>query len=134
MHYLTLGLVGGNVQFWQDTLSTACSRFNTIDMVFVLLVAWWWMLTKARRLKMRDVGWCFLASLHVAFSTALPLFMLHPVTGELQQVGIRVNELQNIRDRAPHTGCIHTKAISSVSLPLEAAISARMAGVVRAFL
>ncbi len=75
--YLALGLVGGNVQFWQDTLSTASSRFITIDIMFVFLVVWWWMLTEARRLKMRGVGWYFLASLLVAFSTALPVFMLH---------------------------------------------------------
>ncbi len=75
--YLSLGLIGGNVQFWRDTLSTASSRFITIDIMFVFLVVWWWMLTEARRLKMRGLGWYFLASLLVAFSTALPLFMLH---------------------------------------------------------
>ena len=75
--YLTLGLVGGNVQFWQDTLSTASSRFVTIDLIFVFLVVWWWMLTEARRLKMRGYGWYFPASVLVAFSATLPLFMLH---------------------------------------------------------
>lgn len=75
--YLKLGLVAGNVQFWQDTLATASSRFITIDIMFVFLVVWWWMLTEARRLKMRGVAWYFLASLLVAFSAALPVFMLH---------------------------------------------------------
>lgn len=75
--YLTLGLVGGNVQFWQDTLSSAASRFITIDIMFVFLVVWGWMLTEARRLKMRGIGWYFIGSLFVAFSAALPVFMLH---------------------------------------------------------
>lgn len=75
--YLALGFVGGNVQFWQDTLSSAASRFITIDIMFVFLVVWWWMLTEARRLKMRGYGWYFPASLLIAFSAALPLFMLH---------------------------------------------------------
>ena len=75
--YLALGLVGGNVQFWQDTLSTAASRFITIDIMFVFLAVWWWMLTEARRLRMRGIGWYFIGSLFVAFSAALPVFMLH---------------------------------------------------------
>lgn len=75
--YLALGFVDGNVQFWQDTMSSAASRFITIDIMFVFLVVWWWMLTEARRLKMRGYGWYFPASLLIAFSAALPLFMLH---------------------------------------------------------
>ena len=75
--YLALGLVGGNVQFWQDTLHSASSRFVTIDLMFVFLVVWWWMLTEARRLNMRGYGWYFLASLLIAFSATLPVFMLH---------------------------------------------------------
>jgi len=75
--YLALGVVGGNMQFWQDTLVNAASRFITVDIMFVFLVVWWWMLTEARRLKMRGYGWYFPASLLIAFSATLPLFMLH---------------------------------------------------------
>lgn len=75
--YLALGLIGGNVQFWQDTLANAASRFITIDIMFVFLVVWWWMLTEARRLKMKGVGWYFAGCLLVAFAATLPLFMLH---------------------------------------------------------
>lgn len=75
--YLALGVVGGNMQFWQDTLANAASRFITVDIMFVFLVVWWWMLTEARRLKMRGYGWYFPASLLIAFSATLPLFMLH---------------------------------------------------------
>lgn len=75
--YLALGVVGGNVHFWQDTLINAASRFITVDIMFVFLVVWWWMLTEARRLKMRGYGWYFPASLLIAFSATLPIFMLH---------------------------------------------------------
>lgn len=75
--YLALGVVGGNLQFWQDTLSTAASRFITIDIMFVFLVVWWWMLTEGRRLNMRGLAWYFPASVLIAFSAALPVFMLH---------------------------------------------------------
>lgn len=75
--YLALGVLGGNMQFWQDTLANAASRFITIDIMFVFLVVWWWMLTEARRLHMKGLGWYFAGCLLVAFSAALPIFMLH---------------------------------------------------------
>lgn len=75
--YFALGFVGANVQFWQDTLTNAASRFITVDVMFVFLVGWWWMLTEARRLNMRGYGWYLPVSVLVSFSVALPLFMLH---------------------------------------------------------
>lgn len=75
--YLPLGPVQGNLQFWQDTLGNAASRFITVDIFFVFLVVWHWMLRESRRLGMGGIAWYFVASLLVAFSTALPLFMLH---------------------------------------------------------
>lgn len=75
--YLALGLLQGNVQFWQDTLVNGASRFITVDIFFVFLVVWRWMLTESRRLNMRGIGWYFAGSLFVAFSAALPAFMLH---------------------------------------------------------
>lgn len=75
--YLALGVVQGNVHFWQDTLVNAASRFITVDVMFVFLVVWRWMLTEARRLKMGGYGWYFPASLLIAFSATLPVFMIH---------------------------------------------------------
>lgn len=75
--YLALGLVQGNVHFWQDTLLNAASRFITVDILFVFVVVWRWMLTEARRLKMGGYGWYFPASLLIAFSATLPVFMIH---------------------------------------------------------
>lgn len=89
--YLALGVVGGNVQFWQDTLANAASRFITIDIMFVFLVVWWWMLTEARRLHMKGLGWYFAGCLLVAFSAALPIFMLHREIA-LQRAGEAAHE------------------------------------------
>ncbi len=75
--YLALGVVQGNVHFWQDTLLNAASRFITVDVMFVFLVVWHWMLTEARRLRMGGYGWYFPASLLIAFSATLPVFMIH---------------------------------------------------------
>ncbi len=75
--YLALGAMQGNVHFWQDTLLNAASRFITVDIMFVFLVVWRWMLTEARRLKMGGYGWYFPASLLIAFSATLPVFMIH---------------------------------------------------------
>lgn len=107
--YLALGLVGGNVQFWLDTLATAASRFITIDIMFVFLVVWWWMLTEARRLKMRGIAWYFFASLLVAFSTALPVFMLH-----------RELAMQRMGDDA---ASVETGWLGTLSLVLVAAVA-----------
>lgn len=75
--YLVLGLVQGTVHFWQDTLLNAASRFITVDIMFVFVVVWRWMLTEARRLKMGGYGWYLPASLLIAFSATLPVFMIH---------------------------------------------------------
>ena len=75
--YLPLGLVQGNVQFWSDTMANPASRFITIDVLVVFLVVWPWMIGEARRLRMGGLPAYFLGSILVAFSVALPLFMLH---------------------------------------------------------
>lgn len=75
--YLALGVVQGNVHFWQDTLVNAASRFITVDIMFVFVVVWRWMLTEGRRLRMRGYFWYLPASLLIAFSAALPVFMIH---------------------------------------------------------
>lgn len=75
--YLSLGVVQGNVQFWQDTLVNSASRFITVDIMFVFAVVWRWMVTEGRRLNMRGYFWYLPASLLIAFSAALPVFMIH---------------------------------------------------------
>lgn len=47
-----------------------------------------------------------------------------PVTGELKQVGILVNELMDIQDRDPYTGCPHTKYIQCRIQPIATAQAA----------
>ncbi len=75
--YLSHGFVDGNLRFWQDTLVNGASRFITVDIMFVFAVVWYWMLTEARRLKLRGTPWYLLGSLLIAFSAVLPLFMIH---------------------------------------------------------
>jgi hypothetical protein len=75
--YLPLGIVQGNVHFWQDTLVNSASRFITVDVLFVFAVVWRWMLAEGRRLKMRGYFWYLPASLLFAFSATLPVFMIH---------------------------------------------------------
>ena len=75
--YLSLGVVQGNVHFWQDTLVNAASRCITVDIMFVFAVVWRWMLAEGRRLKMGGYFWYLPASLLIAFSAALPVFMVH---------------------------------------------------------
>jgi hypothetical protein len=74
---LPLGFVAGTVKFWTDTLANPSSRFITVDILFVFLVVWHWMLSEARQLQMRGMPGYFLGSLLIGFSVALPLFMLH---------------------------------------------------------
>lgn len=85
--YLPLGLVQGNVQFWSDTLANPASRFITIDVLVVFLVVWPWMIGEARRWRMGGLPAYFLGSILVAFSVALPLFMLHREIA-LQRMGV----------------------------------------------
>lgn len=75
--YVSLGVVQGNVHFWQDTLVNAASRFITVDIMFVFAVVWRWMLAEGRRLRMGGYFWYLPASLLIAFSAALPVFMIH---------------------------------------------------------
>jgi anaerobic selenocysteine-containing dehydrogenase len=49
---------------------------------------------------------------HLSIPNGFGMRFPDPVTGELMQVGILINELQDIQDRDPYTGCPHTKAIA----------------------
>jgi hypothetical protein len=77
--YLSLGLLPGNVQFWKETVATPASTFITVDVLVLAAALFVWMFGEGRRLGI-GVGWLwgyFFASLLVAISFALPLFLAH---------------------------------------------------------
>ena len=57
--YLSLGFVGANTAFWQETLANPASRSITVDLFFLGLAVFVWMVLEARRLGMRGV-WLYL--------------------------------------------------------------------------
>ena len=59
LSYVSLGVVGSNVAFWRDTLVNPASRFLTLDVFFLALAVFVWMVLEARRLGMRGV-WLYL--------------------------------------------------------------------------
>lgn len=61
LSYLSLGVVGSNVAFWRDTLVNPASRFLTLDVFFLGLAVFVWMVLEARRLGMRRVWLCALS-------------------------------------------------------------------------
>ncbi len=77
--YLDAGLLGGNIAFWKDAVTTPASTFIVVD-IFVLAAAIFiWMFAEGRRLGMGG-GWLwayFLGSVLVAISCAFPLFLAH---------------------------------------------------------
>lgn len=77
IEYLSLGLLGANKTFWQETLVNPASRSITIDLFFLVLAAAVWMLLEARRLGMRFVWLYLLFGVLVAISVTFPLFLIH---------------------------------------------------------
>ena len=75
--YVHLGFLGGNVAFWVDTLANPASRSITIDLFFLFLAAFIWMVLEARRLRMRGVWLYLVFGLLVAVSVAVPLFLIN---------------------------------------------------------
>jgi hypothetical protein len=77
--YLSLGFLPGNVQFWKETVATPASTFITVDVLVLAAALFVWMFGEGRRLGI-GVGWLwgyFFASLLVAISFALPVFLAH---------------------------------------------------------
>lgn len=74
--YMSLGMVGANLRFWQDTLANPASRSITVDIALFGLAVWVWMIGEARRLRLRGVWWYVLASLLIAVSVAVPVFLI----------------------------------------------------------
>ena len=75
--YLSLGVVGSNVAFWQDTLVNPASRFLALDVFFLGLAVFVWMVLEARRLGMRGVWLYLLFGLLVAISVTVPIFLIN---------------------------------------------------------
>jgi hypothetical protein len=75
--YLSLGFVGSNVQFWQDTAVNPASRFLTLDIFFLGLAVFVWMVLEARRLGMRGVWLYLLFGTVVAISVTVPIFLIN---------------------------------------------------------
>jgi hypothetical protein len=75
--YVGLGVVGSNVAFWQDTLVNPASRFLALDVFFLSLAVFVWMVLEARRLGMRFVWLYLLVGLVVAISVTVPIFLLN---------------------------------------------------------
>ena len=75
--YVHLGFLGGNAAFWLDTLANPASRSITIDLFFLFLAVFIWMILEARRLRMRGVWLYLVFGLLIAVSVAVPIFLIH---------------------------------------------------------
>jgi len=74
--YLPLGFVGANQAFWTDTLANPASRSITVDIFFLGLAVFVWMVLEARRLAMRGVWLYLLFGMIIAISVTVPLFLI----------------------------------------------------------
>jgi hypothetical protein len=77
IRYLHLGLVGANLQFWQDTLVNPASRSITVDIFFLGLPVLVWMILEARRLGMRGVWLYLILGMLIAISVTVPVFLIN---------------------------------------------------------
>ena len=75
--YVGLGVVGSNVAFWKDTMVNPASRFLALDVFFLGLAVFVWMVLEARRLRMRFVWLYLLVGTVVAISVTVPIFLLN---------------------------------------------------------
>ncbi len=75
--YLSLGFVEANTKFWQETLANPASRSITVDLFFLGLAMFVWMVLEARRLGMRGVWLYLLFGMLVAISVTVPIFLIN---------------------------------------------------------
>ena len=75
--YLSLGFAGANMTFWQETLANPASRSITVDLFFLGLAVFVWMVLEARRLGMRGVWLYLLFGMLVAISVTVPIFLIN---------------------------------------------------------
>ena len=74
--YLSLGFVGANLRFWQETFANPASRSITADLLFLTVAVAIWMLLEARRLAIRWVWLYIVFGALVAISVTVPLFLI----------------------------------------------------------
>src|SRR5262245_23424217 len=75
--YLALGFLGANLQFWTDTLANPASRSITVDIFFLGLAVFVWMVLEARRLGMRGVWLYLFFGTFIAISFTVPVFLIN---------------------------------------------------------
>ena len=75
--YLSHGVVGANTAFWQATLVNPASRSITVDLFFLGLPVFVWMVLEARRLGMRGVWLYLVFGFVVAISVTVPIFFIN---------------------------------------------------------
>jgi hypothetical protein len=75
--YMHLGFVGATLVFWQETLVNPASRSITVDIFFLGLAMFVWMILEARRLGMRGVWWYLFFGMLVAISVTVPIFLIN---------------------------------------------------------
>jgi hypothetical protein len=77
--YLAHGFIPGNVLFWRETVATPASTFLVVDILVLAAAVFVLMFAEGRRLGI-GTGWLwgyFLASLFIAISFAVPVFLAH---------------------------------------------------------
>jgi uncharacterized protein DUF2834 len=75
--YLSFGFVGANTAFWEGTLVNPASRSITVDLFFLGLAVFVWMVLEARRIRMRGVWLYLLFGMLVAISVTVPIFLIN---------------------------------------------------------
>jgi len=71
------GFLDSNLRFWADTLANPASRSITVDIFFLALAVFVWMLLEARRLGMRGVWLYWVLGMLVAISVTVPVFLIN---------------------------------------------------------
>jgi hypothetical protein len=75
--YLSLGFMEANMTFWRETLVNSASRSITVDLFFLGIAMFVWMVLEARRLGMRGVWLYLLFGMLVAISVTVPIFLIN---------------------------------------------------------
>jgi hypothetical protein len=63
--------------FWRETLANPASRSITVDLFFLGLAVFVWMVLEARRLGLRGVWLYLLFGMLVAISVTVPIFLIN---------------------------------------------------------
>lgn len=77
--YLELGFLGGNIQFWKETVTTPASTFIVVDIFVLAAAVFVMMFAEGRRLGIapRWLWTYFLGSTLIGISCFVPLFLAH---------------------------------------------------------